>query len=99
MNEKEKVDRNCDKCKYTDNKSSRYPCSECADYTLDKWEAPDSKNDVEDKKVWNIMHNIFLGCGFNWNDATEYNNLHKDTGLSLTDYLLFKILLKLDTKL
>ena len=34
---------NCDKCKHTDTKSSRYPCSECNEYALDKWEAPKSK--------------------------------------------------------
>ncbi len=90
MSEKEKVDMNCNKCKYTDN-----PCSECDEDALDKWEAPDSKKET-DKKIWNVMYNIFLGCGFNWNDAIEYNNLHKETGLSLTDYLLFKILLKLN---
>ena len=98
MSEKEKVDRNCDNCNYTDNKSSRYPCSECAEYILDKWESPDSKNET-DRKIWNTIHDIFLGCGFNWEVGTDYIKLYKKTGLSLTDYLLFKILLKLDTKL
>ena len=27
----------CDNCKYDLTKSSRYPCSECGDYTMDKW--------------------------------------------------------------
>ena len=91
MSEKEKVDRNCNKCKYTDN-----PCSECDEDILDKWESPDSKNET-DRKIWNTIHDIFLGCGFNWEVGTDYIKLYKKTGLSLTDYLLFKILLKLNT--
>ena len=31
--------KDCDKCKYTDLKSCRYPCSECHDLMLNKWEA------------------------------------------------------------
>lgn len=32
--------KNCDACKHTDTKSTRYPCSECHYLLLDKWEAP-----------------------------------------------------------
>ena len=32
------TERDCDKCKYTDLKSCRYPCSECHWLLLDKWE-------------------------------------------------------------
>lgn len=36
------TERDCDKCKHTDTKSCRYPCSECDDIRLNKWEDPNS---------------------------------------------------------
>ena len=74
MNEKD-----CDKCKYTDTKSSRYPCSECSEFTLDKWEDPNKEDFDHENRIYTLEgHNkAFEEEFFKWKDEMEskYNNL------------------------
>ena len=76
MNEK-----NCDNCKHVDDKSSRYPCSECSEFTFDKWEDPNKEDFDHENRIYTLegKFKAFEEEFFKWKDEMEskYNHLPK----------------------
>ena len=73
------MEKHCDNCKHVDDKSSRYPCSECDEFIFDKWEDPNKEDFDHENRIYTLEGKFKASEEefFQWKDEMEskYNHL------------------------